>query len=140
MKSFSEKIKEKRPGFWIIFAASVLALALTIAYLAFSVRAGVFNGGIFTCLLLAVIPGIALFFYDGFFSDFFGIAIVVLLTLAFGLLLKDSVGDFTDFIVRIQLFGNMNNATPRLVLAIFIFVGIIAAIVGCFLGRRKEQK
>lgn len=130
--NFLDKVKSRSFGCWAIIVASILSLAAMIAYSIFAAGAGVFNSWIFICFLVAAVLGFVLLFYDGYVSDFIGIAIAVFLTAAVGILLADSIGDFADFIVKIRLYGNMDNAPARVAIIVISVIGIVADLIGCF--------
>ncbi|MBO4989229.1 MAG: hypothetical protein J6D37_02740 [Clostridia bacterium] len=132
-------IKEKSVGFYLgAFSALVMAV-MTVVYLVFSIGSNSFNGGILACLLIGIVCFVALFFYKGFGADFLGIVAVGCFTGALVMFLGDSVCDFADFIVKIQLFGNMDNAIPRFTIAVFMLISVLTGIVSCFLKQEKNN-
>lgn len=137
--NFVTSLKQKSVGFYLVLLSTVLALLATVLYLIFGIGAQAFSGWNFALLVAGVVLGAILLFYEGYISDFLGIAGVACLTGGLGIFLSDSVCDFADFIVKIQLFGNMENAGFRVVIIVLIAVSLLAAIAGCFCNRVKER-
>lgn len=132
-------IKEKSVGFYLSAVSALVMAVITVIYLIFSIGSNSFNGGILACLLVGILCDVALFFYKGIGVDFLGIVAVACFTGALVMFLGDSVCDFADFIVKIQLFGNMDNAIPRFTIAVFMLVGVVSGIVSCFLKQEKNN-
>ena len=134
-----EKIKSKSVGAYVMLAATALCLIATIMYLAFGIASQTFAGGIFVCLLLSFLLGVVLFFYDGYFGDFIPLVIVALVSVGLMLLIADSINDITALFAGMgDYFGNADNVGIRLVIAVFMLVGILTAVVGAFLRRVKK--
>lgn len=131
-------LKQKSVGYYFVCAATLLGVVLTVMYLIFGLSSSTFSAGIFVCLLIAALAGVIAVFYEGFLTDFLVLAAVVLFTVALGLLINNSVGDFTEFLTPVGMYGNADNMGMRFTLAALMGVGIVIGIVGCFLSRKKK--
>ena len=136
--NIAENFKNKSIGAWVFAASTAVALVSVILYLIFGISSHTFAAGIFLCLLFAFLLGAALLFYDGFFADFIVVAAVALFTFGLGLFVSDSVFDFADAITKIQLYGNMANAPFRVTIIVISVIGILLAVAGSFLRRKKS--
>lgn len=134
-----EKFKEKSIGYYCILGATILGLVIAIMYGAFGSSSQTFSAGILVCLIIGIVCGIGLFFYDGFVGDFLVVAIVAMFSLALGLFIINSVGDFTEFITPVGMYGNADNMGMRITLIVMIVVSIIAVIVGGFMSRIRNK-
>lgn len=125
-------------GSFITLFAVVISLVATVMYLIFGITSGTFTGWVFVPLAVAVCVGLVLFFYEGYISDFMPLVIVALLTVALMLLVRDSIGDITEFFSRVGLFGNPANVPMRVAIAVVVLVSIIVAIISSFMERVKK--
>ncbi len=119
--------------------ASVVAVAATVEYLVFAFSSGTFNILVLLAFLAAIGCGVVLFFTENFFSDYLVIINALLLTVAFGLFMLDSVGDFTDFFSGIVMYGNPDNVPTRFVIIGITLGSILIELISSFLNRNKKQ-
>lgn len=119
--------------------ANVVAVAAAVAYLVFAFSSGTFNILVLLAFLAAICCGAVLFFTDNFFSDYLVIINALLITIAFGLFMLDSVGDFTDFFSGIVMYGNPQNVPTRFVIIGITLGSILLELVSSFLNRNKKQ-
>lgn len=119
--------------------ATVVAVAATAVYLVFAFSSGTFNIRVLLAFLAAIGCGAALFCTDNFFSDYLVIINTLLLAVAFGLFMLDSVGDFTDFFSGIVMYGNPKNVPTRFVIIGITLGSILLELVSSFLARNKKQ-
>lgn len=117
----------------------VVAVAATAVYLVFAFSSGTFNILVLLAFLAAIGCGAALYFTDNFFSDYLVIINTLMLTVAFGLFMLDSVGDFTDFFSGIVMYGNPKNVPTRFVIIGITLGSILLNLVSSFMNRNKNQ-
>lgn len=135
---FLPDLKQKGLGYYFAAAAALLGVILTVMYLIFGLSSSTFSAGIFICLLFAALAGVAAVFYEGFLTDFLVLGMGVLFAVSLGLLIGNSVGDFTEFLTPVGMYGDAANMPMRFVLAALLGIGIIVDILGCFLSRKKK--
>ena len=90
-------LKSKAAGFWLIAAATVIAVVAAVVYAVFGVRSNTFNITILLGVLCAVAIGISLFFTKGLLNRLLPIGMSVFLALSFTYLLGNSIDDIFIF-------------------------------------------
>lgn len=135
-----EKLKNKTIGYWIGCVAALLTLAGIIVFGAYQGRGGAGSGAVYAFGIIGIALWIALFFYDGFLSDLISIAAAVLYTLALGYSLVGGVGNITDAVSNIVLFGIAELAPMNYAMAALFGIGAVLTVVACFLRKSKENK
>ncbi len=119
--------------------AAVIATVAAVVYLVFAFSTGTFNPCVLLAFLAAIVCGGVLFATEHFLSDYLVIVNTLLLTVAFGLFMLDSVGDFTDFFSGIVMYGDPKNVPARIVIIVITLVSILLEMISSFLNRTKNQ-
>lgn len=110
----------------------------TIIYLYFSVTARTFKPALLAAFLGSVVCGMILLLSEIYMSDFLAIVTTTISSIALCLFILDSVGDITDFVCGIVMYGNPDNVPFRLTIIGICLIGNITAIAGNFMKRIKE--
>lgn len=133
--------KNKSAGFYLQLAASVLAVVALIAYIIFGAASQTFTSSIFLCLLISAALGVFLVFYRGIVSPYAMVAMAVLMMVSFVLLANNSIDDITAMMVGMgDYFGNAENVGPRVLVAVFMLLSMLIAIVASFMRRTKADE
>lgn len=133
-------LKNRAVGGYILLAAIVLNIAAAVLYVIFGVSSGTFTPKILVCLLCAVVLGGVTFWKETVVSDFLSIAMTVILSVGLAFFIRNSVGDFTEMITPVGMYGNPANMPMRFVILGLLMVCILVTIVEGFTPRTKKIK
>lgn len=136
---FLPDFKTKSLGYYFVLASSIISLVCFVMYLIFGIVSTTFTLSIFLFLLFALLTSIAAVFYEGILTDLFVLATGLLLTFGLGFLINNSVGDFTEMVTPVGMYGNAANMPMRITIAVIMLVGIIIDIIASFKTRTKEK-
>lgn len=136
---FLPDFKAKSLGYYFVLASSIISLVCFVMYLIFGIVSTTFTLSIFLFLLFALLTSLAAVFYEGILTDLFVLATGLLLTFGLGFLINNSVGDFTEMVTPVGMYGNAANMPMRITIAVIMLVGIIIDIIASFKTRTKEK-
>lgn len=136
--NIKEKLEQKTIGYYIAFAAAVVALIGLIIYFAYVGQGGIANAAVIICVLIGIGVEVLLFFYDKKFGDLIAITPAILFSVGFVVSLADGVGNIADAVEDIVMYGIKELAPLNYTIAVFFFIATVAAIVACFIKREKE--
>lgn len=131
-------LKKRSKGFFTHGLASLIIVAAAVYYLIFSFNTRTFHPMILLFLVGSVLS-IAVFVLTEFSAgDFLAVLAVVFESIAFCMFILDSVGDITDFVCGIVMYGNPDNVPLRVVMIGICLVGILTTIIGNFMNQKKS--
>ena len=133
-----EKLKSKTIGYWLMSVAILAAIVGIVLFAVYKNRGGEGIPAIFAFAAIGIACQVILFFYDGKFGALFAIAAVVMYALALGFNLSGGVGNITDNVLGIVIYGHPELAVMNYVMAVVFGIGMLLSAVGCFMNRQKE--
>ena len=129
--------KNKSAGWYLSAVSTLLAVIALIAYIAFGTSSQTFVPAICICLVAAVALGAVMVLYQGALEGYAAIAMAALMMVSFLLLANNSIDDITAFFVGMgNYFGNAENG-PRVLVAVFMLLSLLAELVAAFMRRVK---
>lgn len=125
--------KNKSVGFFVNLATAVLTLLSLILYSVYCFVGSV-NGWVIAALIAALVLEAVEVFMDKSWTIWLKIAKTIMLALALGIFVSsvEVVLSFTDYIFKIDYWGNADLVSYVITAAVFMILSIIAAVVGCF--------
>ena len=133
-----EKLKSKTIGYWLMSVAILAAIVGIVLFAVYKNRGGEGIPAIFAFAAIGIACQVILFFYDGKFGALFAIAAVVMYALALGFNLSGGVGNITDNVLGIVIYGHPDLAVMNYAMAVVFGIGMLLSAVGCFMNRQKE--
>lgn len=133
-----EKLKSKTIGYWLMSVAIPAAIVGIVLFAVYKNRGGEGIPAIFAFAAIGIACQVILFFYDGKFGALFAIAAVVMYALALGFNLSGGVGNITDNVLGIVIYGHPELAVMNYAMAVVFGIGMLLSAVGCFMNRQKE--
>ena len=133
-----EKLKSKTIGYWLMSVAILAAIIGIVLFAVYKNRGGEGIPAIFAFAAIGIACQVILFFYDGKFGALFAIAAVVMYALALGFNLSGGVGNITDNVLGIVIYGHPELAVMNYAMAVVFGIGMLLPAVGCFMNRQKE--
>ena len=133
-----EKLKSKTIGYWLMCVAILAAIVGIVLFAVYKNRGGEGIPAIFAFAAIGIACQVILFFYDGKFGALFAIAAVVMYALALGFNLSGGVGNITDNVLGIVIYGHPELAVMNYAMAVVFGIGMLLSAVGCFMNRQKE--
>ncbi len=133
-----EKLKSKTIGYWLMSVAILAAIVGIVLFAVYKNRGGEGIPAIFAFAAIGIACQVILFFYDGKFGALFAIAAVVMYALALGFNLSGGVGNITDNVLGIVIYGHPELAVMNYAMAVVFGIGMLLSAVGCFMNRQKE--
>ena len=133
-----EKLKSKTIGYWLMSVAILAAIVGIVLFAVYKNRGGEGIPAIFAFAAIGIACQVILFFYDGKFGTLFAIAAVVMYALALGFNLSGGVGNITDNVLGIVIYGHPELAVMNYAMAVVFGIGMLLSAVGCFMNRQKE--
>ena len=133
-----EKLKSKTIGYWLMSVAILAAIIGIVLFAVYKNRGGEGIPAIFAFAAIGIACQVILFFYDGKFGTLFAIAAVVMYALALGFNLSGGVGNITDNVLGIVIYGHPELAVMNYAMAVVFGIGMLLSAVGCFMNRQKE--
>lgn len=133
-----EKLKSKTIGYWLMSVAILAAIVGIVLFAVYKNRGGEGIPAIFAFASIGIACQVILFFYDGKFGALFAIAAVVMYALALGFNLSGGVGNITDNVLGIVIYGHPELAVMNYAMAVVFGIGMLLSAVGCFMNRQKE--
>ena len=133
-----EKLKSKTIGDWLRGVAILAAIVGFVLFAVYKNRGGEGIPAIFAFAAIGIACQVILFFYDGKFGALFAIAAVVMYALALGFNLSGGVGNITDNVLGIVIYGHPELAVMNYAMAVVFGIGMLLSAVGCFMNRQKE--
>lgn len=133
-----EKLKSKTIGYWLMSIAILAAIVGIVLFAVYKNRGGEGIPAIFAFAAIGIACQVILFFYDGKFGALFAIAAVVMYALALGFNLSGGVGNITDNVLGIVIYGHPELAVMNYAMAVVFGIGMLLSAVGCFMNRQKE--
>lgn len=137
MKSFINV--QKTVPFFLACGLAAISLLATVIYLIFGMVSQTFETIVFFCLLLVTLLQAVSAIHEGKISDYLQIIAISLIGIAIGFFVRNSVGDFTEMLTPVGMYGNPENMPVRFFLVGLMIVDAILAIVVCFIGKRKAN-
>ncbi len=135
---FIPDLKTKSVGYYLLFATAILSLITFLMYFIFGLVSSTFTVSIFLFFLFALLCSVLSVFYEGVFTDALVLLSGILLTFGLGFLINNSVGDFTEMITPVGMYGNAANMPMRIIIMVVSLIGIVLDIVSSFKKRTKE--
>lgn len=130
--------KNKSAGWYLSAVSTLLAVVALIAYIVFGTSSQTFVPAICICLVAAVVLGAAMVLYQGALEGYAAIAMAALMMVSFLLLANNSIDDITAFFVGMgNYFGNAENVGPRVLVAVFMLLSLLAELIAAFMRRVK---
>ena len=78
--------------------------------------------------------------YQGALEGYAAIAMAALMMVSFLLLANNSIDDITAFFVGMgNYFGNAENVGPRVLVAVFMLLSLLAELIAAFMRRVKRD-
>lgn len=133
-----EKLKSKTIGYWLMSVAILAAIVGIVLFAVYKNRGGEGIPAVFAFAAIGIACQVILFFYDGKFGALFAIAAVVMYALALGFNLSGGVGNITDNVLGIVIYGHPELAVMNYAMAVVFGIGMLLSAVGCFMNRQKE--
>ena len=133
-----EKLKSKTIGYWLMSVAILAAIVGIVLFAVYKNRGGEGIPAIFAFAAIGIACQVILFFYDGKFGALFAIAAVVMYALALAFNLSGGVGNITDNVLGIVIYGHPELAVMNYAMAVVFGIGMLLSAVGCFMNRQKE--
>ena len=133
-----EKLKSKTIGYWLMSVAILAAIVGIVLFAVYKNRGGEGIPAIFAFAAIGIACQVILFFYDGKFGALFAIAAVVMYALALGFNRSGGVGNITDNVLGIVIYGHPDLAVMNYAMAVVFGIGMLLSAVGCFMNRQKE--
>ena len=133
-----EKLKSKTKGYWLMSVAILAAIVGIVLFAVYKNRGGEGIPAMFAFAAIGIACQVILFFYDGRFAALFAIAAVVMYALALGFNLSGGVGNITDNVLGIVIYGHPELAVMNYAMAVVFGIGMLLSAVGCFMNRQKE--
>lgn len=133
-----EKLKSKTIGYWLMSVAILAAIVGIVLFAVYKNRGGEGIPAIFAFAAIGIACQVILLFYDGKFGALFAIAAVVMYALALGFNLSGGVGNITDNVLGIVIYGHPELAVMNYAMAVVFGIGMLLSAVGCFMNRQKE--
>ena len=133
-----EKLKSKTIGYWLMSVAILAAIVGIVLFAVYKNRGGEGIPAIFAFAAIGIACQVILFFYDGKFGALFAIAAVVMYALALGFNLSGGVGNITDNVLGIVIYGHPELAVMNYAMAVVFGIGMLLSADGCFMNRQKE--
>ena len=133
-----EKLKSKTIGYWLMSVAILAAIVGIVLFAVYKNRGGEGIPAVFAFAAIGIACQVILFFYDGKFGALFAIAAVVMYALALGFNLSGGVGNITDNVLGIVIYGHPELAVMNYAMAVVFGIGMLLSAVGCFLNRQNE--
>lgn len=126
--------KDRTIGFWVSFAAGVLAILSAIIYIATDYGDPTFSTAAFALVLVAGVVQIVVLAFN--FSVLLLLP-VALLAAGCGLHIYAAMPPITDIFNGVNLYGG--NGELGIVFIVLFVVTAIAATVGCFMKQKKTD-
>lgn len=126
--------KNKNIGFYFITLATILGIVATISYIVWAPAHHSMNNVIVAALVVGIVIGIVLHFYD---NDFLVVAITACYAIAGFQLFSDGTGSFVDAYQGIVMFGDSSQVGTIITIGAMMLVCAIASIVAGFTNRIK---
>lgn len=136
---FLKDFKNKSLGYYFVLTSTLISLVCFVMYLIFGLVSTTFTTSIFLFYLFALVCSLVAVFYEGFLTDLFVFATGLLLTFSLGFLINNSVGDFTEMITPVGMYGNAANMPMRITIAVITLIGIVVDIIASYKTRTKEK-
>ena len=133
----TQKLKNKSIGYYCAFLAALVSCIGLGIYFVYISRGGNKNPLIMVVCMAGVLIDIALFFYNGKFSDLLAIFPAVAFVIALGLSASGGVGNITDDVMGIDCFGIASIAKYNYQMIGLFGVGVVLSILACFIPREK---
>lgn len=138
MAAFSETLRNKTAGYYVGLAGGVLAIAALVLYAVYVSLGGSNQTMIYVCIVLGVLLELALFAYNGKFSDVIAAIPPILFIIAMGLELNADYGNIVDSVNNIHMYGDSALAGYNVALAALLIVAAILCMVACGMKREKQ--
>lgn len=129
--------QNKAAGGRLLGIALVCSILTTVLYAAFGAVSGNFAPGILVLYLAAAVLGVVLLLKETLLSDILSLAMTICLSAALALFIKNSVGDFTEMITPVGMYGNADNMSMRFVILGATLATILFSILEGFFKREK---
>lgn len=126
--------KNKNIGFYFITLATILGIVSTISYMVWAPAHNSMNVLIATVLIVGIVLGVVLHFYD---NDFLVVVITACYAIAGFQLFSDGTGSFVDAYQGIVMFGDSSQVGTITTIGIMMLVCAISSIVAGFTNRIK---
>lgn len=131
--------KTKSVGYYFVLATTVISLVTFLMYLIFGIASTTFKVSIFLFFLFAFLSAAVAVFYEGVLTDVLVLVSGLLLTFGLGFLINNSVGDFTEMVTPVGMYGNTANMPMRIAIAVVSLIGIVLDIIASYKTRIKEN-
>lgn len=129
--------QNKAAGGYLLLIALVCSILTTVLYAGFGAASGNFTLSILALYLAAAVLGAVMFCKETFLSDLLSLVMTVCLSAALALFIKNSVGDFTEMITPVGMYGNAANMPLRFVILGATLATILFSILEGFFKREK---
>lgn len=129
--------QNKAAGGYMLGIALVCSILTTVLYAAFGITSGTLTVSILALYLAAAVLGAAAFLKETPFSDILSLAMTICLSAGLALFIKNSVGDFTEMITPVGMYGNAANMPLRFGLLGLTVVTILISVLEGFFRREK---
>lgn len=139
MQFLLNKLKSKKLGYWLACGAALVALVAMIVYGVYKGKNGYGSGSVYALIIIGIALQIGLFFYDGKFGPVLSVGATIMYALALGYSLDGGIGNITDAVFDITLFGKAALASLNYAIAALLGVSLVLSIVSCFLRREKAK-
>ena len=131
--------KTKSVGYYFVLATAVISLVTFLMYLIFGIASTTFKVSIFLFFLFGFLSAAVAVFYEGVLTDVLVLVSGLLLTFGLGFLINNSVGDFTEMVTPVGMYGNAANMPMRIAIAVVSLIGIVLDIIASYKTRIKEN-
>lgn len=128
---------KKGLGFYYALVSAVLAAVGLVMYFGYTSKGGESSAVVIAATIVAIICEVSMLFGEKAYTDFAGIIGAVLLALAMMITLDGGIGNITDQVNGIVMFGDAALANTNFMMIIISLLSIIASICACFSKKSK---
>ena len=122
-------LKNKTTSQKLVLVCVVLTAIITCMYTVFGIVSKTTVPVIILCLAVDLLLGVLLLFYKGTWKDYAFVGMGALLGVAFATLGGNSIGDITEFITGVGMYGDPGNVYIRGIMALLLVADLVLTIL-----------
>jgi len=129
---------KKSLGFYFAGISAIMALIGLIVFFVYTGQGGEMSALVIIASIAGILCNVSLLFGEKAYTDFTGVIAAVLLALAMITTIQGGIGNITDQVQGIVMFGKAELANMNYAMAILYAVSVVAAICACFTKKSKN--